>query len=132
MLTKPALKIAHICKKGFRSVLLNDVHILRSVLGGRNNRRRRLTAEEQLIMDLFRGYDTDARAVINTNNTVKVEIEFVLLRIQKLDERSQVLMTTGLVIAVSCEMPISSHFFRARYNDFTTCLFTMLCDYLRA
>ncbi|ELT89403.1 hypothetical protein CAPTEDRAFT_123138, partial [Capitella teleta] len=41
-------------------------------------------AEEQLIMDLFKGYDTDARAVINTNNTVKVEIEFVLLRIQKL------------------------------------------------
>jgi GTP cyclohydrolase I len=54
---------------------------------GARSRRRRLTAEEQLIMDLFRGYDTDARAVVNTNNTVKVEIEFVLLRIQKLVSR---------------------------------------------
>ncbi len=35
-------------------------------------------------MDLLRGYDTDARAVINTKSTVTVSIQFLLLRIQRL------------------------------------------------
>ncbi len=52
--------------------------------GPRKYRRRRLTAEEQLIVDLLRGYDTDARAVINTKSTVTVSIQFLLLRIQRL------------------------------------------------
>ena len=54
------------------------------VAGMRKYRRRRLTAEEQLILDLFRGYDTDARAVINTQSTVTVTVQFLLLRIQRL------------------------------------------------
>ncbi len=52
--------------------------------GMKKYRRRRLTAEEQLITDLFRGYDTDARAVINTQSTVTVTVQFLLLRIQRL------------------------------------------------
>jgi hypothetical protein len=54
------------------------------VAGGKERGRRRLTAEEQLIMDLFKGYDTDARAVVNTTATVTVSIQFLLLRIQRL------------------------------------------------
>ena len=50
----------------------------------RKYRRRRLTAEEQLMMDLFRGYDTDARAVIDTTTTVTVQVQFLLLRVQRL------------------------------------------------
>ncbi len=58
-----------------------DSHVL---AGMKKYRRRRLTAEEQLIMDLFRGYDTDARAVVNTQSTVTVNVNFMLLRIQRL------------------------------------------------
>ena len=61
--------------------------------GGKEYRRRRLTAEEQLIMDLFRGYDTDARAVVNTTSTVTVSIQFLLLRIQRLVRTLSLLQT---------------------------------------
>ena len=46
--------------------------------------QRHLTAEERLISTLFRGYDTDSRGVINVSSTVTVEIQFMLMRIQRL------------------------------------------------
>ncbi len=36
------------------------------------------------MMDLFRGYDTDARASTDTQATVTVKIQYMLLRIQRL------------------------------------------------
>ena len=66
------------------SHLTNLIDLMCVVAGMRKYRRRRLTAEEQLILDLFRGYDTDARAVINTQSTVTVTVQFLLLRIQRL------------------------------------------------
>lgn len=49
-----------------------------------SSRKRRLTSEEQLISDLFRSYDTDARAVVNSSSTVNVQINYMMLRIQRL------------------------------------------------
>lgn len=46
--------------------------------------KRPPTAEERLIVDLFDGYDTDSRGVMNGSSTVAVVIQFMLLRIQKL------------------------------------------------
>ena len=52
--------------------------------GARKFRRRRLTSEEQLFTDIFRGYDTDARGMFGVFDTVTVNIEFFLMRVQKL------------------------------------------------
>ena len=59
-----------------------------SFISARNQRRRKFdpnaTAEERLLTKLFRSYDTDARGVIYSNDTVKVTIQLLLLRIQGL------------------------------------------------
>ncbi|KAK2145501.1 hypothetical protein LSH36_677g01008 [Paralvinella palmiformis] len=65
---------------------------------------RNASHEERLLAYLFRDYDPVARAVMDTNKTVVVTVDFVLLRIHGLDERSQVLTTTGLVIASWCDI----------------------------
>ncbi|ESN91745.1 hypothetical protein HELRODRAFT_70180, partial [Helobdella robusta] len=54
---------------------------------------------EKLLIYLFHNYDPVARAVLDNSKPVNVTINFLLLRIHGLDERSQVLTTTGLVIA---------------------------------
>ena len=56
--------------------------------------RRHLTAEERLIADLFRHYDVDSRGVVNASSTVTVEIQFLLLRVQRLV--SYVIVTSPL------------------------------------
>ena len=44
-----------------------------------------MAAEERLLLHLFNnGYDPDARGVVNPNYTVNVEVNFLLLRIQRL------------------------------------------------
>ncbi len=52
------------------------------------HRRNRIlntgSEEERLLYNLFRAYDTDARGVLDANETVTVTIEFLLLRIQGL------------------------------------------------
>jgi len=60
--------------------------------------RRNQTAEEKLLARLFLMYSSDARAGLDSLSTVKVNVEYTLLRIQKLNERTQVLTTAGLVI----------------------------------
>lgn len=59
---------------------------------------RKATAEEKLLRTLFKVYSRDARAGLDSTKTVLVEIQFLMLRIQALDERTQVLTTVGLVI----------------------------------
>ena len=46
------------------------------------------SAEERLLVHLFRDYDTDARGVTEANETVTVIIQFLLLRIQGLVSHS--------------------------------------------
>ena len=46
--------------------------------------RRRVTAEQRLITALFADYDVDSRGVINASSTVTVDIQFLLLRLQRL------------------------------------------------
>jgi len=48
------------------------------------SQQRHLTTEERLITELFRDYDVDARGVVNASRTVTVEIQFLLLRVQRL------------------------------------------------
>ena len=57
---------------------------------GRRYRKNQAGSAEQRLLDyLFHDYDTDARGVINTSDTVKVEIQFLLLRIQGLVSNAQ-------------------------------------------
>ena len=46
--------------------------------------KRHLTTEERLISELFRDYDVDSRGVVNASRTITVEIQFLLLRVQRL------------------------------------------------
>ena len=59
-----------------------------SVRGANHGRRNRKlepgSAEQKLLAYLFRDYDVDARGVSDINETVKVTIELLLLRIQGL------------------------------------------------
>lgn len=48
---------------------------------------RNTTDEERLIKDLFTDYDPDARAVPLDSHVVTVEIQYTLIRIQKLVSR---------------------------------------------
>lgn len=67
----------------------------------KNNRTREKTPEEKLLDNILTSYDRDARGVLKVSDTVTVTVNFMLLRIQRLDERSQAMLTTGLVITVS-------------------------------
>ncbi|CAD5117699.1 DgyrCDS6450 [Dimorphilus gyrociliatus] len=62
------------------------------------NRTRTKTPEERLLDNILTSYDRDARGVLKVSDTVTVTVNFMLLRIQRLDERSQAMLTTGLVI----------------------------------
>ncbi|KAI0231374.1 hypothetical protein LSAT2_018277 [Lamellibrachia satsuma] len=66
-------------------------------------RYRRRSDEELLLEYLFRDYNPSARPVLNSSQTVSVNVQFSLLQIQELNIRSQVLTTTGLLILVSTE-----------------------------
>ena len=48
--------------------------------------------------DLFRHYDVDSRGVVNASSTVTVEIQFLLMRVQRL---------VSYVIVTSCQFPYS-------------------------
>lgn len=61
-------------------------------------RHRRRSDEELLLEYLFRDYNPSARPVLNSSQTVSVNVQFSLLQIQELNIRSQVLTTTGLLI----------------------------------
>jgi len=54
--------------------------------------------EEKLLEHLFTDYNPSARPVLNSSNTVTVDIHFSLLQIQDLNVRSQVFATTGLLV----------------------------------
>ncbi|ESN98755.1 hypothetical protein HELRODRAFT_94890 [Helobdella robusta] len=54
--------------------------------------------EQELLRRLLHDYDVDARGVLDVLDPVVVKIQLLLLRIHGLDERSQVLTTTGLII----------------------------------
>ena len=56
----------------------------RTNCSGDRRRQRHLTTEERLITELFREYDVDSRGVVNVSRTVTVEVQFMLLRVQRL------------------------------------------------
>ena len=59
--------------------------LVRGANHGRRNRKLEPgSAEQKLLAYLFRDYDLDARGVSDINETVKVTIELLLLRIQGL------------------------------------------------
>lgn len=55
-----------------------------SVIGFHAYKFRNASHEERLLAYLFRDYDPVARAVMEVDKTVEVQIEFVLLRIHGL------------------------------------------------
>ena len=57
--------------------------------GRRNRKLEPGSAEQKLLAYLFRDYDVDARGVSDINETVKVTIELLLLRIQGLVSYTQ-------------------------------------------
>jgi len=67
---------------------LTVIVIVNSLAGSRTNcscaDERHLTAEERLIDQLFRHYDVDSRGVVNASSTVTVEIQLLLMRVQRL------------------------------------------------
>ena len=73
-------------------------HLTEAFSVGRNEsaerRQRQATAEERLMSDLFHGYESDSRGVVNVSASVSVGIQFMLLRIQRL-------VSIGLPITLS-------------------------------
>ena len=71
-------------------------------LGNNNNNHRGGgrdgTNEQRLLNYLFRNYDTDARGVMNSNETVSVSLTFLLLRIQSLVSKPHINMIVLYVI----------------------------------
>ena len=55
-----------------------------SVTWSESGRQRRVTTEERLMTELLRNYDVDSRGVVNVSRTVTVNIQFLLLRVQRL------------------------------------------------
>ena len=58
--------------------------------------------EEKLLDNLFEGYNPSARPVINSSNTVNVEIMFSLLQIQDLVSTNSYIIQYSLYSACHC------------------------------
>lgn len=63
-----------------------------------SSKYKRTSEEENLLEQLFQDYNPSARPVLNSSDTVVVQMKFSLMQIQELNVRSQVLTTTGMLI----------------------------------
>ncbi|XP_013409593.1 neuronal acetylcholine receptor subunit alpha-10 isoform X2 [Lingula anatina] len=55
----------------------------------------RVSQEEKLIKDMFEDYDSRSRPKLNSSERVEVKVKFVLMQLNSLDEKIQILATSG-------------------------------------
>ncbi|CAH1783231.1 unnamed protein product [Owenia fusiformis] len=64
-----------------------------------NDLQHQRSAEEKLMSILFRNYNPSARPVLNATESVQVNIRFLLMRINDLNERSEMMVSTGVIVS---------------------------------